>query len=84
MEDEHDALTKEEATRKIIEEIMASVQRHKKDGARDGTEAKGESVELAFPNEMVEEARRIVREGLNSTVEIMDREEKEARENGWL
>ena len=33
---------------------------------------------------MIEAANKIVREGLEQVVEIEVREEKEARENGWI
>lgn len=94
-----DGMTAEEVKRRVIGEIIARMGEEGKqgDGEKDQKEGEGEEERavspdekteekagVEMPREMIETARRIVREGLEQVVEIEVREEREARENGWV
>ena len=75
------------AVKRIVGEIMATLdleetEERKNQGGAEEKEEGGKGVEV--PKEMIEAANKIVREGLEQVVEIEVREEKEARENGWI
>lgn len=74
------------AVKRIVGELMATLdleetEERKEQGGGEKSQ-KGRGVEI--PKEMIEAANKIVREGLEQVVEIEVREEKEARENGWI
>ena len=83
-QDQDNKLSVVDVRNRIVREIMDSDSLKQESGDKEGRRVNGAgNGALELPKEMLDTAKKMVREGLEGKLVLASKEEREARENGW-